>query len=216
MVDIAGVELALQQHVVGGFVVDGHLGRVPCRDRGRQWVVVDVDELEGVLGAVTVGGDDGGDGFAGEADLVPGQDRLRGLDVGRQRRQRPQADVRNSGDAPVNTASAASPDASGVAAGDLRVPVGAAQEGHMPHAWQFDVRDVVASPGDQSQVLLAGDGASFAPVGASCSVAPSGAHGIAYPPLTERIWPVVHDDRSEARSRIVGVTSSGVPKRRSG
>ena len=39
---------------------------------------------------------------------------------------------------------------------------------------------------------------------------------IVYPPLTDRVWPVMYDARSEASSSTGPTMSSGVPSRRSG
>ena len=39
---------------------------------------------------------------------------------------------------------------------------------------------------------------------------------IVYPPLTDSVWPVTYDARSEASSSTGPTMSSGVPRRRSG
>ena len=223
--DVAGAEGAREQQVVGGLVVDGvgDVGGVgPRADGGAQRLVVDVHALGAVLGAVAVVGDDRGDGLAREPDLPAGQRRLLGLDVAGQRRLRAQRHGAHRRVLPgEHGVHALGPERlGGVDRSQPRVGDGAADERHVPHPGEHQVGDVAAPAGEQPRVLLAADGGA-ARAGGFGGRGPGGDrfgghHGIANPPLTDRTCPVVHDEHGDASSRIVGVTSSGRPRRRSG
>ena len=95
---VAGLPLEAEVVGLAGEVVADHHGlrveRAAGVDDGREYVVLDVDQLEGVTRGVPVLGDDERDLLSLEAHLVRGQDRL---PVARQRRHPGQAALREHG-----------------------------------------------------------------------------------------------------------------------
>ena len=126
--------------------------------RGRQLVVLDVDELGGVPGLRGAARDHHGDGLAGEGDPVRGQRRVGGGDlVGR---DRPGVDARPLGLGEVGTGEHRDDVGrllrrAGVDADDLRVGERAAHHREVQHARQLDVVGPAGAAGDQALVLLA-------------------------------------------------------------
>ena len=162
-VDVAGLEAAAHEHVVGRLLVDhrgaaGSARRARVDDR-RQRIAVEDDEVGGVLGEVAVGGDDRGDRLAVEADPVAGEERLGGLDVGAQRRPRPQLAARDLGIVAGHHRDHArrGPRGVGVDAADAPVGERAAHEGDVEHSGETQVADIATATGEQPGVLLAGD-----------------------------------------------------------
>ena len=158
---VAVLEPARQEHVVGRRVVDDGAVAAGSDDvhHRRQRLVVDRDQRGAVLGRVAVAGHDGGHRLAREARLRPGQDRLLGLDVGRQRRARAHAmpgEVRIGARHHRHDARSRRR-ARGLDAADPGVRVDAAHEGDVQHAGQLDVAHVPSPPGDEARVLLPGD-----------------------------------------------------------
>ena len=165
-VDITCVECARQQHIVGCSVVHRHLGQAPRRDSRCERLVID-DQLFGcVLGQVTIGSHDRRHWFAGKTDLVSCQRRLVGLDITRQGRQGPQGDVESwrRGGEHIDPGRQLTE----IDVGDRRVPITAAQEGHVAHSWQLQVRDETAAAGQEPSVF-------FAP-GRRCRIVMQSAH----------------------------------------
>ena len=124
------------------------------RDR-LQRLVVDLDQLERVLGDVRILGDDRRHLLALVADLVGGEHRLR---VAGERRH-PREVVRGhqlAGDDGDHTRQRCS--RRRVDRRDARMRVRAAQDLHVQHPRQDDVVDVVALAADEAGILLALDG----------------------------------------------------------
>jgi len=125
------------------------LARVDHRGEG---LVLDVDEREGVIGRVLVGGDDERDLLALEADLVARQHRLRVVGDRRHPGQPEGFEVLggdHGGDVGLREG------ARGVDRNDLGVGEGAPQDCSVEHARELDVVQVGALPADEARILLA-------------------------------------------------------------
>ena len=80
-----GVHVGCDQHVRTDVLQDGHAGRVEGllgRCDRRQVLVLDLDQLQGVLSQVTGIGDDDRHQVTHQADLVGSQARVMGLSGG--------------------------------------------------------------------------------------------------------------------------------------
>ena len=137
-------------------------------DDGRQGLVLDLDQLEGVLRRVGVGGDDHRDRLADVADPLVSQRELRGrlqveADAGLERgrrgaglRERPerrrQVRVREAGDDGGVAAGAIDPDPP-----DPRVRVRAPEDRRVEAAERPEVVDVATPPDQEARVLAAAD-----------------------------------------------------------
>jgi len=156
--DVAPLEAAREERIVGRGLVHPR-GATAHRhqhvDRRRQRLGVDAHQGRGVLDPVAIGADDGGHRLADVAHDRPGQDRLLGLDVGRQRRARSDAKAREA-----RIATGAHGNDAGVGGRrrsvDLpqpRVGVEAAHEHHVQLPRQLDVADVAPAAGQEARVL---------------------------------------------------------------
>ncbi len=123
---------------------------------GRQHVVFDVDQLQGVAGGVAVLGDDERDLLALEADLVGDE---HGLHVGGQRGRPGEVERHQvlAGDDGQHLR--VGQRLGGVDRDQPGMGHGGAQDGTVQHAGQHDVVDVVALAADEPRVLLALDAA---------------------------------------------------------
>ena len=133
-------------------------GRLLEVDRGRQLLVVDVDQLGGVAGLGRGPRDDHGDGLAGEGDPVGGQRRVRRRDlVGG---DRPGVDAGALAVAEVGAGEHGDDvggrrRGAGVDVGDPRVGEGAAHHREVQHPGGLEVVGPAGASGDQALVLLA-------------------------------------------------------------
>ncbi len=156
---VAGFPLVDQVVGLALLLVPDHdrvrLERLLGRGDGREHVVVDLDELAGVDGHVRIGGDDGRHLLALVAHLVGGQHRL---GVARQRRHPGQAVLGHElaghdGHDALHLGRRRRVDALDAGVGHRR-----AHDGHVEHAGEGDVVEVVALPLDETGVLVALDG----------------------------------------------------------
>ena len=134
------------------------VGRRVVDDRGER-VVLDVDEIGGVLGDVAIVGDDERDEIADEADLVLGERGARAVrDVLAGEREPRFVDARvevGRGEHGVDAVEFER--CGGVDAHDPRPGERAAHEAGVEHARPHDVVDVGAVAGEQPRILDAGD-----------------------------------------------------------
>ena len=144
VVALAGLVVADQRRV--------GVERLAGVDDRRQRLVLDVDQLQRVVGRVLVGRDHERDLLALEADLVAGE---HGLGVVGDRRHPGQAERLevlggdHGGDVGMGQRGR------GVDRDDARVGVRAAQHGAVHHPRQLDVVEVGALAADEARVLLA-------------------------------------------------------------
>ena len=128
--------------------------RLVRRDDDPEWLVVDVDQLERVLGDVGVGRDHRRDLLALEPHLVGDEHRLR---VPRKRRHPRQVVLCHQLAGDDRDHALERLRRRGVDPVQLRVGVRAAQDRHVQHPGQMDVVDVVAGAADEAVVLHAPD-----------------------------------------------------------
>ncbi len=153
-----------RQHAVaaGGLVHDRRAvaQRGQHVDRRRHGVVGDAYARGGVLGDIAIGGDDGGHRLADVAHDRPGEQRLLGLDVSRQRRTRPYAIRRHERVVASDDANHAGRRRcrGAVHATQAGVSMLAAHEGDVQEAWQVDVGAVAAAARQEPAVLPAANG----------------------------------------------------------
>ncbi len=118
----------------------------------RQRLVLDVDQLQGVVGRVLVGRDDERDLLALEAHLVAGEHGLGVVGDRRHPRQAQRLEVLGGddrGDVGMRERLGR------VDRDDARVRIRAAQDGAVHHAREPDVVEIVALAADEARVLLA-------------------------------------------------------------
>ena len=159
LLHLAALEAAREEDIVGGAGV--HDRAAPRADhvyRRRQRFSVHDHEGGGVLGSIPVCRHDGGHRLAGETRLGPGEHRLLGLDIARERR--PGADpvpgdigIGARGDGDHARPRRGRPR---VHAPDPRMSVHAPHEGHVEHPRQLHVADVAPLPGHEPAVFLPG------------------------------------------------------------
>ncbi len=200
-VDVAEVEAPFEG-AVGPQGVVQHGGVVLERGEGvdhrRQLFVLDVDELEGVLGEVAVVGDHDRDALAGVAHLV---DRQGTPDVGLRVRAEVGQRVEQlrrpgPGDDGVHPGSAFG--LGGVDRGDAGVGHGAAEHRGLEHPGQRHVADVAAPTAQELRVLESPDGLAD-PV-ALLLVVPGRRHGPALDGVRRAGGRRRHEDTSTVRA----------------
>ena len=151
--------------VVGVCLVDDHVGfggqpnSLSEVGDGRQRVIVDIHQLDGILGDVAALGDDQGNGVADELHLALGQRRTRSVrDVLARDRVPRFLDVRVEILGSKHYAHTGHGEGRvGIDAVDLRVGEGAADEAGVQHSGPGDVVDEGAAAGEKAVVLDARD-----------------------------------------------------------
>ena len=124
----------------------------------RHWLIVDLDEVNGVLGQVAALGDHDRDRLAGVAHGVGGQGRLQVVVQSRQR-EHPHGDgLGKVGHVGVGEHGFDAIEGQGRRCVDAQHPgvgVGTAQDGGVQHPRQTDVVQVLPLPGDETDILPA-------------------------------------------------------------
>ena len=141
-----------------GWAITSSVGRGPQVEHRRQFLVVHVDQVGGVVRLGRVTGDDHGNDLTGEGDVVDRHRRvhrrllIRGDLPGVRQRALLVGDVRAGQDGDHAGRGAGR---LGVDAGDPRVRERAADHREVQHAGQDDVVGPAGPAGDQARVLLA-------------------------------------------------------------